>query len=57
LDALWTRVAIDLRRGDAGFEASLADYPLVESGRTAWEAVNRLVGGHRALLERRWWGS
>ena len=37
------------------FEASLADYPLVrELGRTPWEAVNRLVGGHRALLERRW---
>jgi hypothetical protein len=39
------------------FEASLADYPLVrELGRTPWEAVNRLVGGHRALLERRWLG-
>ena len=39
----------------AGYEARLADYPvLVETGRTPWEAVNRLVGAHRALLERRW---
>ena len=38
-----------------GFEAELEDYPVLrESGRTAWEAVNRLVGAHRALLERRW---
>jgi hypothetical protein len=39
---------------DKRFEAALADYPLVESGRTPWEAVNRLVGAHRGLLERRW---
>jgi hypothetical protein len=43
---------------DERFEAALGDYPvLVESGRTPWEAINRLVGGHRALLERRWAGS
>ena len=37
------------------FEASLEDYPLLrEVGRTPWEAVHRLVGAHRALLERRW---
>jgi hypothetical protein len=37
------------------FEAALEDFPLLrELGRTPWEAVNRLVGGHRALLERRW---
>src|SRR4051794_41805725 len=36
------------------FEAVFADYPvLVERRRTPWEAVNRLVAGHRALLERR----
>jgi hypothetical protein len=40
-------------RGDC-FEAELADYPLRESGRSAWEAVNRLIGAHRELLERRW---
>jgi hypothetical protein len=41
--------------GGDRFEAALADYPLVrELGRTPWEAVNRLVGAHRALLERRW---
>jgi hypothetical protein len=40
---------------DEGFEAGLADYAvLVESGRTPWEAVHRLVAGHRALLELRW---
>ena len=39
-------------------EVELESYPaLRESGRTTWEALNRLVGGHRALLERRWWGS
>ena len=39
------------------FEASLADYPLLrEVGRTPWEAVQRLVGAHRDLLERRWSG-
>ena len=37
------------------FEAGLEDYPLLrEFGRSPWEAVNRLVGAHRALLERRW---
>lgn len=41
--------------GAERFEASLEDYALVRgSGRSAWEAVNRLVGAHRALLERRW---
>ena len=44
----------ELGPADRRFEAALADYPLVESGRTPWEAVNRLVGAHRALLERRW---
>ena len=44
----------ELGPADRRFEAALADYPLVESGRTPWEAVNRLVAGHRALLERRW---
>lgn len=51
-------IAIRLRRcgpAEEAFEAALVDYPLlVESGRTPWEAVNRLVGAHRALLERRW---
>jgi hypothetical protein len=37
------------------FEAELADYPaLREAGATPWEAVHRVVAGHRALLERRW---
>ena len=36
------------------FEAALQDYPLAESGASVWAAVNRLVGAHRALLERRW---
>jgi hypothetical protein len=53
-------VVIRLREcgpADERFEAALADCPvLVESGGTPWEAVNRLVGGHRALLERRWAG-
>jgi hypothetical protein len=45
----------DRGEGEWRFEASLQDYPLLrELGRTPWEAVNRLVGGHRALLERRW---
>ena len=42
---------------DAGwrYEAELTDFPaLREVGRTPWEAINRLVGSHRALLERRW---
>src|SRR4051794_8127555 len=43
----------ELGPADRRFEAALADYPLVESGRTRWEAVNRLVGAHRGLLERR----
>ena len=39
------------------FEATLEDYPLLrELGRTPWEAVHRLVGAHRDLLERRWSG-
>jgi hypothetical protein len=37
------------------FQAGLEDYPLLrEFGRSPWEAVNRLVGAHRGLLERRW---
>jgi len=41
--------------GPDRFEAALEDYPLLrELGRTPWEAVNRLVGAHRPLLERRW---
>src|SRR3954471_1326876 len=60
----WTRCgraepAIDVviwvtERGH-GFEAELADYPaLREAGLTPWEAVHRVVVGHRALLARRW---
>ena len=54
------RVAVVVRdrgveRGPERFEATLEDYPMLrELGRTPWEAVNRLVGAHRALLERRW---
>lgn len=49
------RVAVIVREHEGRFEAELEDYPLLrESGRSAWEAVNRLVGAHRALLERRW---
>jgi hypothetical protein len=36
------------------FEAVLQDYPLTEKGPSTWAAVNRLVGSHRTLLERRW---
>jgi hypothetical protein len=37
------------------FEAELADFPaLREVGATPWEAVHRVVAGHRGLLERRW---
>jgi hypothetical protein len=37
------------------FEAEFEDYSaLRELGSSPWEAVNRLVGAHRALLERRW---
>jgi hypothetical protein len=37
------------------FEAVFEDYAVLrELGRTPWEAVHRLVGSHRALLERRW---
>jgi hypothetical protein len=37
------------------YEAELRSYPVVaERGVTVWEAVYRLVGMHRALLERRW---
>jgi hypothetical protein len=43
--------------GTDRFEAALADYPVLrELGPTPWAAVNRLVGAHRALLERRWSG-
>ena len=39
------------------FEAQLAGYAVVQArGGSAWEAVRRLVGSHRALLERRWSG-
>ena len=49
------RVGLIVRDVGDGFEAELEDFPLLrETGRTAWEAVNRLVGAHRALLERRW---
>ncbi len=51
------RVALVVRERDGRFEAEVEGYPLVrETGRTAWEAINRLVGAHRALLERRWSG-
>ena len=57
----WTRfgrdfqVVIDLRWCGSEFVAALSDYPLLtESGRTPWEAVHRLIAGHRGLLERRW---
>jgi hypothetical protein len=53
----WTRcgrVEIELRARNGEVEASLLGYPLRETGRTAWEAVNRLVAAHRGLLERRW---
>ena len=50
-------VVVD-RGADLGadrFEAALEDYPVLrELGSTPWAAVNRLVGAHRALLERRW---
>jgi hypothetical protein len=37
------------------YEALLPSYPAVRgSGTTPWDAVRRLVGDHRALLERRW---
>jgi hypothetical protein len=37
------------------YEAELEDFPVLrEVGRTPWEAINRLVGSHRGLLERRW---
>jgi len=40
---------------DARFKARPADYPvLVERSHTPREAVNRLVGAHRALLQRQW---
>ncbi|MBE2317827.1 hypothetical protein DVA67_017730 [Solirubrobacter sp. CPCC 204708] len=49
------RVALIVRECAGRFEAEVEGYPLLrESGRTPWEAVNRLVGAHRALLERRW---
>jgi hypothetical protein len=48
-------VSLEVRFNGGRYEARLADYPvLVETGRTPWEAVNRLVGAHRGLLERRW---
>ena len=37
------------------YEAELPSYPVVsERGTTPWEAVFRLVGMHRVVLERRW---
>ena len=37
------------------YEAELVDYPVLrEGGMTPWEAVNRLFGAHRVLLEPRW---
>jgi hypothetical protein len=51
-------VVVRDRGADCGadrFEATLEDFPVLRDvGRTPWEAVNRLVGGHRAMLERRW---
>lgn len=49
-------VAIRVRDlGDGRYEAELVDYPVLrELGATPWEAVRRLVAGHRRLLERRW---
>jgi hypothetical protein len=39
------------------YEAQLAGYAVVHGrGASPWEAVRHLVGGHRALLERRWSG-
>ena len=39
------------------YEAQLAGYAVVQArGGSPWEAVRRLVGSHRALLERRWSG-
>lgn len=37
------------------YEATVVDFDAVrELGMTPWEAVHRLVGNHRTLLERRW---
>jgi hypothetical protein len=37
------------------FEAELPDYPVACGyGASPWAAVHRLVGVHRAVLERRW---
>ena len=37
------------------YEAELVSFAaLREVGMSPWEAVNRLVGAHRTLLERRW---
>jgi hypothetical protein len=37
------------------YEAQLAGYAVVQArGGSPWEAVRRLVGSHRALLERHW---
>ena len=42
-------------RTSGEFDVELESYPVLrESGQTTWEALNRLVGGHRALLERKW---
>ena len=39
------------------YEAQLAGYSVVQArGVSPWHAVRRLVGEHRALLERRWSG-
>jgi hypothetical protein len=43
-----------LRARAGEVQASLVGYPLCETGASVWEAVNRLVGAHRGLLQRRW---
>jgi hypothetical protein len=57
-DVLSVSVVVVDRGVDFGaerFEAALEDYPVLrELGPTPWAAVNRLVGAHRSLLERRW---
>jgi hypothetical protein len=57
--ALAASVSVEVRDRGPAFEdrfvAELADFPaLREVGRSPWEAVHRLVGEHRSLLERRW---
>jgi hypothetical protein len=37
------------------YQAEPADYPAAcELGGSPWEAVHRLIAGHRGVLERRW---